>query len=140
MIRVMIRVSSLSQPIHCNYLSLMNQQRLAPALRTSNSYRKFSVRPRIVKHTLKMLEMPFQRPKIQKTCPRTPLEMCRHFSVTPLLFIKAGSASGNDENLRTSSASKNLLYHADFNVFSDILQTEEGRDVEEVEQVKVHKN
>ena len=47
-----------------------------------------------------MLEMPFQRPQIQNifggACPG-PLEMCRHFSVTPPppLFVKAGSAPDN---------------------------------------------
>ena len=40
----------------------------------------------LLKSTLKMLEMPFQRPKIQNIFGEhapEPLEMCCHFNVTP---------------------------------------------------------
>ena len=46
----------------------------------------------LLKSTLKMQEMPFQRPKFQKifggACPRTPLQLCRHYGL-PLTKILA---------------------------------------------------
>ena len=46
----------------------------------------------LLKSALKMQEMPFQRPKFQKisggACPRTPLQLCRHYGLPLTKILK----------------------------------------------------